>query len=452
EALVQGESVYMEPDDLVDIAEYYHSRNNDQRALQVVEYAITLFPGATQPLVFRARLALLTEDDPDKADNYADQIDDQTDLDYYYIKAEILVARYKIKEAETYLAEKWTAIDEDEREDFALDVATLYADYDVFDKAQKWLMHVSDNQSAYYKELKGRIALGKGNYEESESIFNELIDEDPYSSPYWNNLASSQFLRNHVNESITSSEFSIAINPNDDEAILNKANGLFSLGNYEEALKYYDRFTQLCPDEETGEIFKGITLVNLNRPEEAVEHLKRAEQLADKKSPNLNEIYRELAFTLSHIERLSEALGYVDKINAPEEADKADVNVLKGHLLLENGRLEEAQECFTAAMTQTDSDAETFLKIAVSVYDCGFVHLAYKMLHSLLDHPTNADWDTGYSYLALCCKQLGKTQEFLQTVKKACERNPEEAKTTLADLFPPGIEPNEYYNYLINNE
>ena len=98
----------------------------------------------------------------------------------------------------------------------------------------------------------------------------------PFASPYWNQLASSQFLSNRIRDSIESSEYSIAINPDDEEALLNKANGMFSLGEYEEALTYYHRFNNLHRDDETGDVLIGITLINLDRPEEALVHLKKS--------------------------------------------------------------------------------------------------------------------------------------------------------------------------------
>lgn len=54
-------------------------------------------------------------------------------------------------------------------------------------------------------------------------------------------------MANNIQESITSSEFSIAINPDDEEAILNKANGLFFLGNVDEAMKYYKTVGYIAP-------------------------------------------------------------------------------------------------------------------------------------------------------------------------------------------------------------
>ena len=75
-------------------------------------------------------------------------------------------------------------------------------------------------------------------------------------------------MSNRINDSITSSEYSIAINPNDEEALLNKANGLFSLGNFKEALKFYERFHQLCPDEGAATMFIGNCLLNIGKTEE----------------------------------------------------------------------------------------------------------------------------------------------------------------------------------------
>ena len=52
--------------------------------------------------------------------------------------------------------------------------------------------------------------------------------------------------------------------------------------------------------------------------------------------------------------------------------------------------------------------------------------------------------------MALCCKDLGKGKEFLHYLKLATEKNPKEAKTVLNGLFPYGMDPKDYYQYLLN--
>jgi len=450
-AMQNGQSLYLEPSDLTDIAEYYHLKENDKEALHATDYALTLFPGATDPLTFRARYALLKENDGQKALQWAEQIEDKTDLEYFYIIAEIKIVGHDTDGAAQYLKERMKEIDDDDLEDYVLDVATLFADYDAMDKAQEWLDLSEETDVPNYKELQGRIALNKGNYKESEDIFNELLDEDPFSSPYWNRLASSQFMRNHINDSITSSEFSIAINPNDEEAILNKANGLFSLENYEEALIYYRRFTHLCPKEETGYLFQGITLLNLNRTQEAQQKLKEAEEKAGKESSNLLEIYQQLSFTLSHLDHLDEALSYIDKAEKLNDTEQGEMNVLRGHLLLEHERLKEAQVYFQKALSESKDSPSIILHIAISVYDCGYLKFSYKLFKELYYTEKGSNMLEGYSYFAMCCRDMGHNEEYLQVLKKACEQNPSEAKNVLGEYFPQEVEPSQYYQYALTH-
>ena len=58
EARKAGHSVYLEPDVLTDIAEYYHQKGKQEDAQQALDTAVEMFPGAIAPLVFRARMEL----------------------------------------------------------------------------------------------------------------------------------------------------------------------------------------------------------------------------------------------------------------------------------------------------------------------------------------------------------------------------------------------------------
>lgn len=451
EARKAGHSVYLEPDVLTDIAEYYHQKGKQEDAQQALDTAVEMFPGAIAPLVFRARMELLKNDNPKGARLYAEKIEDKTDLDYFYIHAEILLYEDKTEEAEAYLRRALEKVDEENREDFVIDTATLYADYDMMDKAQAWLSLSEEQDTPDYRELKGRIALGKGDYETGEEIFKKLLDENPYVGFYWNQLASSQLMRNHIQEAIESSEYSIAINPDDKEALLNKANGMFGLGNYEEALNYYQRFNALHQDDETGEIFLGVTLIHMDRLEEAVEHLQKAEAKAKSDSPNLPEIYQEAAFALSRLGRYEEALAYTDKALLTGEMNEEELLVLKGHIFLENGMPDEAQQYFSQAVKQSNDSPHILFRIGVSIYDNGYIRLAYKMFRMLLNIP-NSSFTEGYSHLAMCCKLLHKNDEFKAALTKACKINPTEAKQVLGDLFPEELSPEHYIDYLKDNE
>lgn len=450
-AQASGTSVYLEPDDLTDIAEYYHILGNIDACKNTVDYAIKMFPGATMPLVFRSRVALLMEHDVALAEEYAEMIDDKADLEYLYLKAEIMIVDDRAEEAETFLRDAYEELDDDEdKADFLIDVANLYADYELMEYAQQWLSLSEEYDSTDYKELQGRIAMGLGDYEESNRIYNELIDRNPYSFTYWNQLASSQLLHNEIMESIQSSEFALAINPDDEDATLNKANGLFNLGNFEEACKYYERFTKISPNSEVGEMFLGISLINLNRTEEGVEHLKKAESLADAFSEYLHDIYVELAYSLTALGKHEDAMEYIEKISQLDDCDPYETDVLKGNVHLQKGETAEAMKCFQHAVTTSNGSPRVILRIGICIYDNGYYSLAYDVFHLLLDDASD-EWKDGWSYLALCCMLLSRKDEFVYAVRKACQQNPVEAKMVLGEIFPENLSPDDYVNYLKEN-
>ncbi len=446
DARKKGESVYLESDDLVNIAEYYHLSDSVEKSIEAVEYAMQLFPTATAPLVFRARIAFMFELDVNKAKHYVDMIEDTTDLDYYYIKAEIMLVENHQKEAAEYLQGVYEQLDEELQADFVIDVAALYVDYGMFNEAKRWLDLSDEYEEEDYQELKGQIAFGLGKYEESEQVFNGLLDRDAFSVSYWNQLATAQYMREDAAASLQSSEFALAIDPLDDEALLNKANCLYALGNYEEALNYYLRYTDLVPDNDACELYAGMSLYNLGRIEEGVEHLKEAENLANPYTENLHIIYMELAYYLSVLGRYDEAMKYLKLAEELREVNAEELTALKGSILMRKGETEEGLALFNKAIEVSGHSPAIILRVAIYIFDVGIFSLAYQVLHTLLDHAAD-DWNDGWAYLAFCCKYLEKEDEYLCALANACERNPIEAKAILGNFFPEELNASEYVEY-----
>lgn len=445
DSLKAGRQEYFESDELTDISEYYYGQGRMDKALPVLDYAIRLHPGAAMPLVFRGRMALIDEKNVEKARHYVGMIDDQLDLDCLYLRAEIMIAENNVEGADRFLVENMDRIDEDDVPDYILDIAMLFIDYNLPDKAAEWLDRSDEPDLADYREVKARIAFARGDYEQSEQLFEQLLDEDPYSGRYWNSLASTQLMSNRFNDSITSSEFSIAINPNDEEAILNKANGLFSLGNFQEAMKYYERFHKLCPDEGAAELFMGNCLLNMGRSEEALPHYETAFDAFRTAGVNTAEVLQCLAFTYSQLGRVDDALHAIDEALKQPDVNGNEVMVVRGHILLEHGMVKRAIECFLSALRATSFSHEIFFRIAISVYDCGYPTIAYRMFKAYTE--VHHDTGDGLSYLAACCLHINKREEYLKFLKMACESNPAEAKKILGEEFPEGMDPKDYYDY-----
>ena len=148
-------------------------------AVEVLDYAISPTSGSrSAACIRRGRMALLRR--TEKAKHYNELIDDQLDLDCIYLKAEIMINEGKSEDADSFLYECKERIDEDDEPDYVLDVATLFMDYNLSDKANNWLKQSYEPDLADYKELKGDALLSsKGNYEERALIFTASLTKVP---------------------------------------------------------------------------------------------------------------------------------------------------------------------------------------------------------------------------------------------------------------------------------
>lgn len=441
-----GQPVYMDADDLAEIADYYNANSEFDKCHDALERALEIHPGSTAPLVFKAREAM-NDGDYDKADKYISKIIDTEDFDYFYVKGELLIRKNKSIEADEYL-ENCVDDSNDEYQDYVVDVAGLFSDYMLFDIAYKWICRAQQEETIEYKELMANILFHLGKFDDCDRIYNELLDEDPFSSSYWNCLSSAQFMKDDYKNALTSSEYAIAIDPKDREATLNKANSLYHLDNIEEALKYYRRYSSLSPNDEIGYFFQGVSLNNLTRYQEAIECLRRAEDLSEGMSINQLQIYQELAFSYSSLGKLDQALTYIDKTD-DLECDHIEMKILRGHIYLENNDTEKAYELFSEALNQSDNATITLMRIAISLYDNKMYKESYDLFKKVF-RQGGRNWKEGYSYMTLCCKHLVKIKDFMKYLKKACEVNPDEAKKILGDIFPEEMEPREYYDYVYN--
>ena len=443
-----GSNPFMDADDLVDLADYYSWQGDDDKAEQAIDYALELYPGATLPNVFKARKAL-AEEDYAQAEFYAGEIENHDDPDYHYLLAEIMIAEGDVEKADEYLREYGKNVEPDEYEDYVRDCANLYIDYGESEKSYEWMMRSRGDESDDFKELMARTLFGLGKYKDSERIFNELIDHHPYSKQYWNALASAQLMNEDYSNAITSSEFAIAIDPEDSDALSQKASGLLRLGNYEEALKYYRKYCELESDDEFGFLHQGVCLVNLGRNDEALTTLRTALALAPDDSPFLVQIYQELAFCYGALHQVAQAMQMLDKTETLS-CDHVDMLVVRGHILLQNQQVHKAEEAFKMAIMKSDHAPSVLLRIIVSLYDNRYIQACYEMLLRFFEmvHEYYPDYHSGNAYMALCCYDLGRVDEFMKYLRLAVANDPQEAQGVLACLFPEGTPVSDYIPYM----
>ena len=445
DSVKSGLPVYMDADDLADIADYYHYEGRLDDAAAAIELALQFNPDAIGPLLYKAREALSLNNFRTARD-YAERIRIIDQAEYLYLLGEILICEGKTEEADELFRKQFMELPPDEQMDYVYDVANLFAEYNDYNKSFEWMARSQGDDSDDFKELMARTLFGIGKYEDSSKLFNELLDHNPYSKVYWNALASAQFMSEDYGASIASSEYAIAIDPNDAESILTKANGLYHLENFEEALSYFAKYSEKNNTDEFGYLHQGTCLINLGRFEEAISRLLIAEDLALPDSQYLPEIYQELAFAYSELKQPETALYYIDKTENLD-CDHIDMEVIRGHILVANKRLREAEIVFKNVILESGNAPKTMLRVMVSLYDNRYVSASYKLFKKFFNF-VDDDWNEGYSYMALCCWDIKHYDEFIDYLKKAVEKNPKEAKMVLGHLFPIGMKVTEYQQFI----
>lgn len=441
-----GQPVFMDADDLADIADYYQYHERSEESKRAIDRAMELAPDSPIVMSYKVHEALL-KGDYEAAEAYLEQMCDHEHPEYIYCRAEIWIVQGEIAKADRHLCECMQYMFGDEW-DYIYDVSNLWMEYNQKDKALEWLAKMPQDalgDEDELMELMGRTFLGLGAYDDSERIFNKLLDKDPFQKRYWHALANAQYMKEDYGASVASSEYAIAIDPDDPAGIMAKANALFRLENYEEALQYYERHFKKQP-EESALLYQACCLVNLKRNDEACQLLLKARDMAAEDSPYLADIYQELAFVHNEMRLYEVALEYLDKAEKLEYADHADMLVIRGHILLSAGRMVEATAAFDEALRESEQAPNILLRIIVSIYDNQFLESAYETFLKYFE-VIDDDCADGYSYMALCCRDLLYETEYLHYLKEACYRNPNEARLVLGHLFPANVKPEEYYEY-----
>ena len=134
EAKAENRQLYLDADQLADIADWYASERKFEEAQEVITYGLKIHPGNTALLIEQAYLYLDTQK-LQKAKKVADSITEDFDSEVKLLKAELLLNGGKLEEAQWLLS---TIADADELETI-IDVVFLYLDMGYPDAAKEWL-------------------------------------------------------------------------------------------------------------------------------------------------------------------------------------------------------------------------------------------------------------------------------------------------------------------------
>lgn len=447
ESVKSGLPIFMDVDDLTDIIDYYNYNNEVEKALKAADYTLSIYPGAVGPLVFMSRLALEAED-YDKAENFAEQIEDKSDIDYFFLMTEIQVGLDNIEEADAFATKGYENADDDEAGDYILDVGNLFVEYFVFDKAEKWLSLYKGEENIDYLRLACRCAIGKSDFDTAEIAINKLIDIDPYNYMNWNFLAGIQLDKEKYSEALSSSEYSLAISPGNQAGLFYKARGLYHLENYEEAIKYFERSLEKHPDDSISLRLLGECQVQIGETREGISNLKKALLFTPEDSLEFKEINTHIAIAYASLNEPDNAVEYY-KNSLMKDINAGSTDLFKAHAMMVDGKLDEALEAFFRVITQTKFNVGVFKSIMSGIVGNGHYDMGYKFFNRVKPHLPEDCYECSV-LMGICCIGNDKFDEYEKYMKLAIEHNPDEVKEIMANIIPDDAPVSEYMSHIIN--
>ena len=449
-AAQEGHVPYLEADELTDIAEYYMSGKQDAKANQAIKAAIDMHPDSVDPQLFLARQKMFYGQ-LDEAHAIIDGITEQEDLEVIYIRAELLIKEGHAQQASDFLLQQMQQTD-DGLDDYLFDCVSIFMDYDQWELAEEWAGHLKDACPTYPRLpiMEAEICMGLDDYENALTMLLQILDDEPYDDEAWDLLSETYVALEKYPEALEAADYALAINPQDSNAILMKANAYMHDEETTLAIEHYTRYLDMQPDDLSVQISLCICYTSEERYKEVMPLLEKAEQYARKlpdRQTDLPQILQMQAFALSRLDRTGEALDTLAKARELcEQSLSWKFDLAEADIYLHSRQTKKAEKYFAEALEKSPEQGDTLFRIAITYSNEGYYGIAIDLLNDVWTVYGTEEGKFVVPYLADCYLHMNDTEAFLEYLKLApfCDR--EATIYLFRDRFP-GLLPEDYYSH-----
>lgn len=402
----QNMPIYMEGDQLADIANNYANEQKFDEAQEVVTHGLNIHPGDTDLMLQQAYL-YLDFNKRDKAQQIADLITDTADSDVILLKTELVLHNGKLDEAQELL----DTLSEEERGecDILTAVCYLYLERGYSDIAIEWLSKGLEqyNDQEEFITAAADCYTSVGRYEQALFFYNKAIDKNPYNPRYWVSIAQCYLLQKEYAKALEAADFALAAEENYNNAFIVKAHCLGSMGNHEEAEKLFKKaFENSGIPPEMELFFTGISLMEEENWTEGIKHFKQTIKGViakdGKDSQILVDLYNNMGICHAKLGKFAEAHKLLKKAEklAP---DNCETYLAHGRIYMEEGRQKEGEEYWQKAIC-CERTVETFELIAQYSMEFELVPITancYEQIKELDPEYPDIDKHLALTYLAM---------------------------------------------------
>lgn len=483
EQLALGESPYLDADDFADIADNYLTCDRPDDAMEAVERGLSIHPDDEVLLSTKSAILIFKHQYKEARESII-----QNDLkgnDVLYQKAQLVYAIDSDLEKADLMFREWYKKEMDnvsaqdspyvDRESY-LHIISSYVE--LHDGA----IENADDLAVirhWIEEYMERFAP-LGRYEADVTVvdicrnnnladllvkgLSEVLDEQPYLNNGWSTLALGYFTLEQYEQAIDASEFALAINPHDKEALLTRAYCHNFLGHKEEACCFFEKYWAEDDIDQVQGIPYSDCLVAIGKKDVALRYLIIGEKalekenkggmfMSDDQKKRYIQAMSDAIAVFQALERYSDCERCVNKLLALDPTN-ADFLFMSGNYQLAQKNTEEALLAYGQAITEANDRVMMAVDIALTLvmnnYD-EFALEVLKMVDMMADK--NPDISASVKSLpavkALTYLKLGHSDMFLLNFKKAIESTPDLIQNIFCDYFPESLSINDYYDYAV---
>ncbi|MDX1665626.1 MAG: tetratricopeptide repeat protein [Saprospiraceae bacterium] len=427
----RGFQSYLDEEAFHRLIDFYEQDEQFDRALEVVEHAISSYSFSSVFYVRKAQLLL----DLGREEQALDSLDSAAlfapmDLETQLLRAEALSCLGMSEEAFDLLFSLREQVEPGE------ELCEVY-----FTEA---LVHeISSETEGAYLALKAAIRENPGHYpsleriwfciellgkyEESLVFHEEILERDPYSFAAWYNLGQSQAYLGNYGEAIDAYEFAYLINEDFEPAYRERADLCFELKQYRRALLCYEDLLEQFEEDSELLLRIGQCYQFIGKTKTARHHFRKALTL----DPFDDQLFFHLGQCYALDGKLTTAIRQFEKAIALEDTNEEYFTEL-ALACRQAGSIEKAENNFRRALQLAPEDSRYWINLAAFLME-------EKRGAEALDLVEEADLYATGSELIYCrtaCLLLqGRRQEGLFWLGEALEEDTE-SSSLLFKLLP----------------
>jgi len=252
--IATGDLSYLKEKSYLQLIEYYESESQLDKAIEVIDLAISQFQYRAEFYVAKAKL-LLQKNEIEETLNFIEAAETISpyQLEILTLKARAYAARGSYSLALNIIDDVKDRATQSDKLEISLTEAFIYecmGDYEAMFQSLKKALIINPTNSEALERIWISVELSK-NYEESILLHKVVIEEFPYNHLGWFNLGHAHACVGEYKQAIDALEYSFLTNPNFEAGYIDCAELCFQVQEYKRAKDIYEELNaKFGPDAE----------------------------------------------------------------------------------------------------------------------------------------------------------------------------------------------------------